>query len=638
MSGLAKQRNYSEHEGNGSVNKLLTIRNKPIILFSFILLLKSVVAWYVVFDDGPNWSMVLTEIPVFMIVFSLIEWFAGKRKILYYMTANLLITLIYFSVLMYYKYYGVIATYHALQQVNKVTHVGESTYSLIAPYYLFIFVDIVFFLFLMFRPKYITGWMKSASIRMNRKVLITLTTVSLGLCTFNIWPHHASMNEHKKAESMGILGYEMYKVIADTTGKEELIDPKEITQQAINELKGIELPEVPKYWGSDKGENLIVVQMESFQDFLIGLTIDGQEVTPNLNKLVKENTYFSNFYTNAGQGTTSDAEFVVNSSFYVPENKPATSSGYMNKKVPGLPRLLGDNGYFTATFHTNRVEFWNRRELYHAIGFGQYYDQSFFGDEDHIAFGASDEVLFAATVPELSRLDAQDQPFYAMVISMSAHHPFHIPQDKYKMELPQNYEGTLLGDYIRAQNYADYAMGVFLEELKTSGLWDDSLVVFYGDHQGVPMYTLSGDEKDQMKSLIGHEYGYTDMFNIPFIVHSPGGQLPSVMNNTGGQIDILPTVANLLGVSVQNQLHFGQDLFNQESNLIPLRHFLPAGSFVNDQNMYVTGNDYADGNNYSLSDNTITADGSTEEQFRAAQRLLEMSNSYLHQLPDDAEQ
>ncbi|MNC36962.1 hypothetical protein D3C75_855080 [compost metagenome] len=89
---------------------------------------------------------------------------------------------------------------------------------------------------------------------------------------------------------------------------------------------------------------------------------------------------------------------------------------------------------------------------------------------------------------------------------------------------------------------------------------------------------------------------------------------------------------------MQNQLHFGQDLFNQESNLIPLRHFLPAGSFVNDQNMYVTGNDYADGNNYSLSDNTITADGSTEEQFRAAQRLLEMSNSYLHQLPDDAEQ
>ncbi|WP_325175609.1 LTA synthase family protein [Paenibacillus sonchi] len=518
------------------MNKMQVLRNKPILLFSFILLLKSAVAWYVVFDDGPDWNMVLTEIPIFMIVFSLIEWFARKRKILYYMIANLLITLIYFSVLMYYKYYGVIATYHALQQVKKVTNVGESTYSLIAPYYLLIFVDIVFFLFLLFRPKYITGWMKKASVRMNCKVLITLTAISLGLCTFNIWPHHASMNEHKKAESMGILGYELYTVIADTTEKEKLIDPKEITQQAINQLKGIEIPEVPKYWESNKGNNLIIVQMESFQNFLIGLTINGLEVTPNLNKLVKENTYFNNFYTNAGQGTTSDAEFVVNSSFYVPENKPATSSDYMNKKVPGLPRLLRDNGYFTATFHTNSVDFWNRAALYRAIGFEQYYDQSFYGDEDHIAFGSSDEVLFAKTIPELSRLDAKDQPFYAMVISMSAHHPFHIPEDKCKMKLPQNYEGTLLGDYIRAQNYADYAMGLFLEELKTSGLWDDSLIVFYGDHQGVPMYTLSVEEKEQLKLLIGHEYGYTDMFNIPFIVHSPGGKLPPVMNNTGGKL------------------------------------------------------------------------------------------------------
>jgi lipoteichoic acid synthase len=619
------------------VEKLLDLRNKPVFLFSLILLLKSAIAWYVVFSDGPNWSMLLTEIPFFIIVFSFIEWFAGKRKILYYMLANLVITLIYFAVLMYYKYYGVVATYHALQQVDKVTKVGESTYSLIAPYYLFIFVDIMFFLLFMFRPKYIAAWQERGTKRMSRKALIAMTAVSLGLCTFNIWPNHASMNEIKQAESMGILNYEVYKIIADTNEQEVLIDSKEITQQAVDQLKGIETPSEPKYWGADKGKNLIVVQMESLQNFLIGLTVDGQEVTPNLNKLVKENTYFSNFYTNAGQGTTSDAEFVVNSSFYVPENKPATSSEYMNKQVPSLPRLLGDSGYFTATFHTNSVEFWNRTELYKAIGFDKYYDQSFYGDEDHIAFGSSDEVLFAKTLPELSRLDAGEQPFYAMVMSMSAHHPFHIPEEKYKMKLPEDYEGTLLGDYIRAQNYADYAMGQFLEDLKTSGLWEDSLIVFYGDHQGLPMYTLDGDEKDLMKSLIGHEYGYTDMFNIPFIVHSPGGELPSMNEGSGGQIDILPTVANLLGVSIQNQLHFGQDLFNQDSNLIPVRHFLPVGSFVNDQSMYVTGNDYADGSNYSLSDNEVTKEGSTEMQFSAAQQLLDMSNSYLLQLPNDTQ-
>lgn len=620
---------------NGTyMNKRFVNKNGPIFLFSFVLLLKSAVAWFVVFNDGPSWSIVFTEIPFFIIVFSLIEWFATKRKILYYMISNLFITLIYFAVLMYYKYYGVIATYHALQQADKVTKVGESTYSLITPYYLFIFVDIVFFLFFMFRPKYIARWKERGSRRMNRPVLIVITAVSFGLCIFNIWPNHASMNEIKKAKSMGILNYEVYTLFADTTEKDEIINSKEISQKSIDELKSITTPVSPQYWGVDKGKNLIVVQMESFQNFLIGLTLDGQEITPNLNKLAKENIYFSNFYTNAGQGTTSDAEFVVNSSFYVPKNEPATSSVYMKKAVPSLPRLLSENGYDTATFHTNDVEFWNRKELYKAIGFDKYYDQSFYGDEDHIAFGSSDEVLFAKTVPELTKLDAKNEPFYAMVMSMSAHHPFRIPEDKYNMKLPERYEGTLLGDYIRAQNYADFAMGQFLEGLKSSGLWDDSLIVFYGDHQGVPMYTLGSKERDMMEELLGHEYGYTDMFNIPFIMHSPSVDLPEKIDLTGGQIDILPTVANLLGVSVQNQLHFGEDLLNQQTNLIPLRHFLPSGSFINDNSMYVTGNAYADGLNYSLRDNTISADGSTEMQFTAAQRLLHMSNSYILQLPD----
>ncbi|WP_379141259.1 hypothetical protein [Paenibacillus sp. sgz500992] len=65
--------------------------------------------------------------------------------------------------------------------------------------------------------------------------------------------------------------------------------------------------------------------------------------------------------------------------------------------------------------------------------------------------------------------------------------------------------------------------------------------------------------------------------------------------------------------------------------------FSLPGSLVNDQSIYVTGNDYADGSNYGLSDNMISINGSTEEQFRAALRLLELSNSYLLQLPDDAD-
>ncbi len=611
------------------------IRNKPIILFSFILLLKSAVAWFVVFSDGPTWSMLLTEIPFFIVVFGLIEWMASKRKFLYYMIANLFITLIYFAVLMYYKYYGVIVTYHALEQADKVTKVGESTYSLLDPYYLFIFVDIVVFMCYMFRPKYIANWKeRGVNRRMNRPALFGIISVAIALCLFNIWPNHASMNETKKAESMGLLSYEVYTIFADSTEDEEIIDSKDISQSSVNELKGIIEPESPLYWEADKGKNLIVVQMESFQNFLIGLTIDGQEITPNMNKLVKNEYYFDNFYSNAGQGTTSDAEFVVNTSLYVPHHEAATSSKYMDKTLPSLPKLMQANGYQTATFHTNSVEFWNRVALYKAIGFDKYYDQSFYGDDDHIAFGSSDEILYAKTVPELAKLDAQADPFYAMVISMSAHHPYKLPESKFKIKLPERFEGTLVGDYIQAQNYADYAMGQFLDGLKSNGLWDDSVIAFYGDHQGLPLYSLSGAEKDLMKEMVGREYGYTDMFNIPFVIHAPGAVQPVEFSQTGGQVDILPTLANLLGISVKDQLHFGEDLLNQQTNLLPVRHFLPSGSFINDTSMYLTGVSYADGTNYNLTDNSITKGSSTEAQFNAVDRLLNMSNSYILQLPD----
>ncbi|WP_340008086.1 LTA synthase family protein [Paenibacillus sp. FSL K6-0276] len=617
------------------MKKDFQIKNKPFLIFSFILLLKCAVAWFVVFSDGPNWSMLLTEIPFFFIVFGLIEWMASKRKFLYYMIANLLISVIYFAVLMYYKYYGIIATYHALEQADKVTKVGESTYSLLDPYYLFIFVDIVVFMFFMYRPKYIAIWKeRGMNLRMNRTALLGIISVSLAICVFNVWPNHASMNENKKAESMGILNYEVYTIFADTTEKEEMIDSKEITQQAVDATKGITEPVSPKYWAAAQGKNLIVVQMESFQNFLLGLRIDGQEVTPNLNKLIASDHYFNNFYTNAGQGTTSDAEFVVNTSLYVPHHEVATSSNYMTKELPSLPKLMKANGYNTATFHTNSVEFWNRKTLYKVLGFDKYYDQSFYGDDDHIAFGSSDEVLYAKTVPELVKMDAEDDPFYAMVISMSAHHPYKMPESKFKMTLPKRYEGTLVGDYILAQNYADYAMGQFLDQLKSSGLWEDSVIVFYGDHQGVSLYSLDGNEKSLMEEMVGHEYGYTDMFNVPLIVHAPGVGQPTVYTQTGGQIDILPTVANLLGISMKDQLHFGEDLMNQQTNLLPVRHCLPTGSFINDTSLYLTGVDYDDGNNYNLSDGSETEGGSKKAQFDAVQRLLNMSKSYILQRPD----
>ncbi|SEN53721.1 LTA synthase family protein [Paenibacillus sp. OV219] len=609
--------------------------NRRFVYFTIILLIKGLLAWSVVFDEGPSWMTIVTEIPFFWVIFCLIEWLATKRKMLYYMVVNLLTTLLYFTVLMYYKYYGIIVTYHALRQADKVTKVGNSTYSLLDPYYLFIFVDIIVLTFILWRPKNIS-YQQAVSSRplMKKRGIIALFVVSLMLCLLNIWPNRASMNENKQAEEMGILNYEVYTIFADTTADEDIVPMDQITQSEIDRLKGVEQPLQPKYYGADKGKNVIILQMESFQDFLIGLKIDGQEITPNMNKLAADNFHFNRFYTMVGQGTTSDAEYVVNTSLYVPKHEAATDQN-VSKALPSLPKLMHANGYTTATFHTNAVEFWNRKELYSAIGWDKYYDQSFFGDDDHVAFGSSDEVLYEKVIPELTKMDESDQPFYAQVISMSSHHPFDIPESKYKMQLPERFEGTLVGNYIRAQNYADYALGQFIAGLKESGLWDDSVILFYGDHQGLSLYSLDRKEKELAAEMLGHEYSYPDMFKIGFVMHAPGVTYPKVVSEMGGQVDILPTVANLTGVSLDGQIHFGQDLLNQPSDMIPMRHFLPSGSVITNDYLFLPGIAYEDGTNYSLANGSISEqEGITNGQYNRTLKLLNLSDSYVKQLPD----
>lgn len=608
--------------------------NRRFYYFTLILLIKSIVARDVVFGNGFSWLTLLTELPFIFAVFCLIEFFAGKRKMVYYLIVNLLFTVLYFSILMYYKYYGIIVTADALSQADKVTQVGESTYSLMDPYYLLIFLDIIVIAVVLLLPKFKKA-RQSVDMRPRKsKIWMAAFALSITVCLVNVWPNRASMNENKQAEEMGLLDYEVYNIV-DKMMEDETITPmNEITQAKIDELKGIAEPAAPKYFGAAKGKNVIILQMESYQDFLIGLKVGGVEITPNMNKLVQEAAHYRNFYAMVGQGTTSDAEYVVNTSLYVPKHKAATDVN-VDKALPSLPKLMSENGYATATFHTNSVDFWNRKELYSAIGWDKYYDQAFYGDEDHVAFGASDEVLYQKTLPELVKMDQADKPFYAQVISMSAHHPYNIPSSKDRIELPKEFkDDSLITRYLKAQNYADYALGQFIDGLKSSGLWDDSIVLMYGDHQGLPLYSLDDDEKALMKELLGHDYGHTEMFNIPLIMHVPGVTHAGEMNQVGGQIDILPTVANLVGASLQNQIHFGEDLLNQSSELLPMRHFLPSGSVINNENLFIPGIEYKDGTNHKVSDGTLTTQGGvTEDEYNRALELLHLSDSYVQQLP-----
>ncbi|MFC5528778.1 LTA synthase family protein [Cohnella yongneupensis] len=604
--------------------------SKPFVFFTILMLFKIYLAKFVIFDHSPLWLPLITDLPSVWVLFALIEWYGPQKKFGVYLTVNLLVTTIYFAVIMYFKYFGVIVTYHALQQAGQVTEVRGSVMSLLHPYFLFIFTDIVVSLLLLFNRKF-RGWGKSLAVRESKVVFSAIFGVALAVSIANVWTHRDSINELNQAENMGFLNYEVNAVIA--SANEELEDPSNVTAEAIANLKKVEDPAVPAYWGQAKGKNVVIIQLEAFQNFLLNAKIDGQEITPNLNQLMKDHFYFPHFYQQVGQGNTSDAEFVVNTSFYIPQHG-AASQDYGGVALPSMPKVLKDNGYQTATFHTNDVQFWNRKELYKALGFDKYYDKSFFGDDDLVFFGSSDEVLYDKTADELLKMSQNGKPFYAQLITMSSHHPFDIPERKIRFKLPERYQNTLVGDYIEAQNYTDYALGKFIDKLKQNGLWDNTVFLIYGDHLGLPLYTLDHHEKNLMEEIYNRPYNFSEMLNIPLFIIAPGVTEPKVMPQTGGQVDIFPTVANLLGISLKDHIHFGQDLLNNTTNLLPERYYLPSGSFVNNNGIFVPGHDYKDGSVYPFDGKQPTGADSTEDEYNRALELLNLSDSYVGHLPN----
>lgn len=492
----------------------------PLVVIVALLMAKLYLARVVIFQDFHVARWLFLGINSILLIVLLVEIFASKRRFFWLMFANGILTSVMFAAIMYHKYYGIIVTYRALAQVGQVFQVRASVMNLSDPYYVLMFTDILVFSALYFMNRSFREW-ATASKRIVRKFAISLLAISAVASYASMISNASIYNEIVKAQKMGLINYELYEIATSFEGSAK--GHFEITQEKIDALKHRDNQEelvTSQLEGAAKGRNVIVIQLESFQNFLINLQIDGQEVTPNLNALIKESLYFPHIYQQVGQGNTSDSEFMLNTSLYIPPDG-AASQVYGEKQLPSLPKLLKNVGYESMTFHTNDIKFWNRDALYPSLGIDRMFDDDFFGEDELIAFGASDEVLYEKTLPVLSEHVRSGGKFYANVISMSAHHPYHLP-DRYLATKIVDREELLLGRYINAQHYADFALGEFIKGLKEEGIWEQSVLFIYGDHLGLPLNSMEQEDMEWMEQLLGHEYDYPDMMNIPLIVSIPG--------------------------------------------------------------------------------------------------------------------
>lgn len=344
-------------------------------------------------------------------------------------------------------------------------------------------------------------------------------------------------------------------------------------------------------FGTAKGRNLIVVQMESFQNFVINAKYNDQELTPNFNQLIqdKDTIYFDNYYQQVGSGNTSDAEFATNNSIFG-SIMSYTYGLYYQNYFRGLPVLLKERGYNTNVYHAYDKKFWNREKAYPHMGFDRFVSRDDFDPTQIIGMGLSDEEFFRQSVEDMKRLP---QPFYSFMITLSNHYPFYIPAEDYKIKLLPEDEETIFGHYINSIHYADQAIGQLIEDLKEAGLYDNCIIAFYGDHMG-----LTKDDSEinaSMTQYLGKPYNYDTMMNIPLIIHIPhaneGQGVKQTVSISGGQLDFMPTIAYLLGFDTLDTVYLGHNLLTIPSGFVAEQCYMPKGSFIRDDIIFEMSKD-----------------------------------------------
>ncbi|WP_068783020.1 LTA synthase family protein [Paenibacillus phocaensis] len=579
----------------------------------------------------------------------------AKGKWGVYLGVNTVISLILFAATVYNAYFGTVPTYAVLSGLNQVPEVKASVASLLRPEQFLYFVDLPVWITVRLvravrRRRASRGYRLAGSLnfRSDRpragltwKVGVAFVLiVSLMLSGLYIRSGKSIDNELVRAQSVGFFNFQVDAAIRNQ--KEERAIAEGNLQETAAKVRQLQSSypyqapastDDPAAFGAARGMNLIIVQMESFQNFPIHLKLNGQEITPVLNGLAKEGYYFPQVFQQIGPGNTSDAEFMSNTSIY-PTAAEAMSTGYGDRQLPSLPRLLQSRGYTANTFHINKVTFWDRHKMYPALNFDKYYDKPYYTNDHFNDFGASDEEMYRVGVEKLTELKAQGKPFYAQFVTTSSHNPFVVPKDRRHIELPADLEGTMLGNYIAAANYTDYAIGKLIDRLKQAGMWDNTMLVLYGDHFGL-------QEKDVPAKEISEKLGIAyderiSRFNIPLIIHLPGRQQGQVVEHTGGQVDILPTIANLLGISLEDEGYtaFGQDLLNLDRNVVGMRYYLPTGSFFNDEVMFVPGAGFDDGAAISLDTLQPVAEiAAYRSDYDYITQLMKLSDEYVKLLP-----
>ena len=482
-------------------------------------------------------------------------------------TLNLLISILLFSDNIYYTYSNSVLSVAQITNLQYGEEIISTLPMVIEKEQIFYFLDILV-LIILFLARIIKIEKKPK--RTKKQLILSAISGIIGIAVFAIIGvqyvekgSQKSYNKDFQIREATIYGYHIYDI-------ENAINIKNQTKyknqadmmQDYNELK----QEYEEKYGEInydlqgilKDKNIIILQLESVQEFVLNKKINDTQITPNLNRFIAENIEIADMHMQS-YSTTADSEHSTITSLYPMENGMSFSKYYTNT-YDDIFKQFNKSGYFTSYIHGNYPYFWNRGNVYGRLGLDDLSLKEQFSDlSENINGDLSDELLYRQAVEKLQQFD---KPFISYIVAASSHTPYTLEglQDRSKVTIDVGkYKDTYFGNYLEAVNYADYAFGIFIEELKQAGLYEDTAILVFGDHNGLNMYN---EELIDFLSYLDEDITDVDL-KLNYTRVACGFKIPGVQDivieKPVNKLDIKPTLCYLCGI--EDGISLGTNMF-----------------------------------------------------------------------------
>ena len=614
----------------------MSSHKKKISLFAFFLLtvftvtLKTYFSYYVDFSLGvkglvQNLILLMNPYSLIALVLSVFLFFKGKKAFWFIFVGGFLLTFLLYANVVYFRFFSDFLTFSTLNQAGNVESMGGALGASFKWYDFVYFIDTIIYLFILIFKR---QWLSTKAF--SKKFVPVVMAVSVALFFLNLAFAETDRPElltrtfdHKYlVKYLGPFNFTVYDGVKTIENNQQkaLASEDDLTK-VLNYTKQKRTEPNPEYYGAAKKKNIIKIHLESFQTFLINKKVNGKEVTPFLNKLSsgkEDYTYFPNFFHQTGQGKTSDAELTMDNSIYgLPQGSAYSLKG--DNTYESLPAILDQKqGYNSNVMHGDYKTFWNRDQIYKHFGIDKFYDATYYdmSDDNVVNLGLKDKIFFKDSADYQAKMK---KPFYSHLITLTNHYPFTLDEKDASIDKPNTGDSTVDG-YIQTAHYLDQALEEYVTDLKKKGLYDDSVIMIYGDHYGI-----SENHNNAMEKLLGEKITpakFTDLNRTGFWIKIPG-KSGGINKEYAGQMDVMPTILHLVGIDTKNYIMFGTDLFSKQHNdVVPFRN----GDFITKDYKYVNGKLYSNKDNELLTKKPKDF----EKNQKQVEKDLEMNDSLLN--------